>query len=203
MHHYFWTNKFWDVKTSRCKFQAKFQIFLKIGWYHWTSFLTIFLHSFSKCCLTLSRFSCEVLISLFVKRLRDTMSTEYKWKTIPQNYEDFQNELDNSANGVHCLHELFVEFHKYEVEKLWDFSTLIYYETIEKLLFSVDCKQSFAFIYRQHWTKIKFQCIPENTCEFWFSNTSLSQFYVIIHSICSGWLFQLRQTYVTKVGHVT
>ena len=78
------------------------------------------------------------------------MSTEYKWKTIPQNYEDFQNELDNSANGVHCLHELFVEFHKYEVDKLRDFSTLIYYETIEKLLFSVDCKQSFAFIYRQH-----------------------------------------------------
>lgn len=45
------------------------------------------------------------------------MSTEYKWKTIPQNYANFQNELDNTAKGIDCLRELLEEFHKYEVYK--------------------------------------------------------------------------------------
>ena len=40
---------------------------------------------------------------------------EFKWKTLAQNYEDFQNELDNAANGILFLKELFLEFHKFEV----------------------------------------------------------------------------------------
>ena len=51
---------------------------------------------------------------------RDTMNTDsensgFRWNTSVQNYEDFQNELDNTANGIGCLKELFIEFHKFEV----------------------------------------------------------------------------------------
>ena len=41
------------------------------------------------------------------------MATE--WKNLVQNYENFQNELDNTANGIDFLKALLVEFHKFEV----------------------------------------------------------------------------------------
>ena len=41
---------------------------------------------------------------------------EFKWKTLVENYEDFQNELDNTANGIDLLKELFLEFQKFEVK---------------------------------------------------------------------------------------
>ena len=37
-------------------------------------------------------------------------TSEFKWKTLVENYEDFQNELDNTANGIDLLKELFLEF---------------------------------------------------------------------------------------------
>ena len=51
---------------------------------------------------------------------RDTMNTDsinsgFEWNTLVQNYEDFQTELDNTANGINCLKELLLEFHKFEV----------------------------------------------------------------------------------------
>ena len=45
----------------------------------------------------------------------NTESTEYKWRTLVRNYEDFQNELDNTATGIDVLKDLYVEFHKFEV----------------------------------------------------------------------------------------
>ena len=41
------------------------------------------------------------------------MATE--WKNLVENYENFQNELDNTANGIDFLKALLVEFHKFEV----------------------------------------------------------------------------------------
>ena len=43
-------------------------------------------------------------------------ASEFKWKTLVENYEDFQNELDNTANGVDFLKELFLDFQKLEVK---------------------------------------------------------------------------------------
>ena len=43
-------------------------------------------------------------------------ASEFKWKTLVENYEDFQNELDNTANGVDFLKELFLDFQKFEVK---------------------------------------------------------------------------------------
>merc|ERR1712131_408579 len=44
----------------------------------------------------------------------NTESTEYKWRTLVRNYEDFQNELDNTATGIDVMKDLYVEFHKFE-----------------------------------------------------------------------------------------
>ena len=45
----------------------------------------------------------------------DSINSGFQWKTLVQNYEDFQTELDNTANGINCLKELLIEFHKFEV----------------------------------------------------------------------------------------
>ena len=45
----------------------------------------------------------------------DSMNSGFEWKTLVQNYENFQTELDNTANGIDCLKYLFLEFHKFEV----------------------------------------------------------------------------------------
>ena len=45
---------------------------------------------------------------------------EFKWKTLAQNYEDFQNELDNAANGIDFLKDLFLEFQKFEARSTKD-----------------------------------------------------------------------------------
>ena len=45
----------------------------------------------------------------------DSMNSGFKWKTLVQNYEDFQTELNNTANGIDCLKDLLLEFHKFEV----------------------------------------------------------------------------------------
>ena len=55
-----------------------------------------------------------------MQTIRDIMNTDskdsgFRWNSLVQNYEDFQNELDNTANGIGCLKELFIEFHKFEV----------------------------------------------------------------------------------------
>ena len=43
-------------------------------------------------------------------------TSEFKWKTLVENYEDFQSELDNAANGIDLLKELFLDFQKLEVK---------------------------------------------------------------------------------------
>ena len=45
----------------------------------------------------------------------DSINSGFEWNTLVQNYEDFQTELDNTANGINCLKELLLEFHKFEV----------------------------------------------------------------------------------------
>ena len=45
----------------------------------------------------------------------NSIDAGFQWKTLVQNYEDFQNELDNTANGINSLKELLVEFHRFEV----------------------------------------------------------------------------------------
>ena len=45
----------------------------------------------------------------------DSINSGFQWNTLVQNYEDFQTELDNTANGINCLKELLLEFHKFEV----------------------------------------------------------------------------------------
>ena len=61
-----------------------------------------------------------LLKSTYVAKIASVeMSTDFrelKWKTLAQNYEDFQNELDNTANGVDFLKELFLDFQKFEVK---------------------------------------------------------------------------------------
>merc|ERR1711953_218869 len=44
----------------------------------------------------------------------DSGNSGFRWNTSVQNYEDFQNELDNTAYGIGCLKELFIEFRKFE-----------------------------------------------------------------------------------------
>ena len=65
-----------------------------------------------------------LLKSTYVAKIASVeMSTdfrEFKWKTLAQNYEDFQNELDNAANGIDFLKDLFLEFQKFEVRSTKD-----------------------------------------------------------------------------------
>ena len=44
-------------------------------------------------------------------------TSEFKWKTLVENYEGFQNELDNTAHGIDLLKELFIDFQKFEVKE--------------------------------------------------------------------------------------
>ena len=44
-------------------------------------------------------------------------TSEFKWKTLVENYEGFQNELDNASHGIDLLKELFIDFQKFEVKK--------------------------------------------------------------------------------------
>ena len=43
-------------------------------------------------------------------------TSEFKWKTLVENYEGFQNELDNASHGIDLLKELFIDFQKFEVK---------------------------------------------------------------------------------------
>ena len=44
-------------------------------------------------------------------------TSEFKWKTLVENYEGFQNELDNASHGIDLLKELFIDFQKFEVKE--------------------------------------------------------------------------------------
>ena len=41
-----------------------------------------------------------------------------EWKNLVENYEDFQNELNNASEGIEFLKQLWTDFHQYEVIKV-------------------------------------------------------------------------------------
>ena len=67
-------------------------------------------------------FHLQVYFGILNTRARDKMNTvfetsEFKWKTLVENYEGFQNELDNASHGIDLLKELFIDFQKFEVKE--------------------------------------------------------------------------------------
>ena len=44
-------------------------------------------------------------------------TSEFKWKILVENYEGFQNELDNASHGIDLMKELFIDFQKFEVKE--------------------------------------------------------------------------------------
>ena len=43
------------------------------------------------------------------------LSSGPEWKNLVENYEDFQNELNNASEGIEFLKQLWTDFHQYEV----------------------------------------------------------------------------------------
>ena len=39
-----------------------------------------------------------------------------EWKHLVENYEDFQNELNNASEGIEFLKQLWTDFHLFEVK---------------------------------------------------------------------------------------
>ena len=46
------------------------------------------------------------------------LSNGPEWKNLVENYEDFQNELNNASEGIEFLKQLWTDFHQYEVDKV-------------------------------------------------------------------------------------
>ena len=44
------------------------------------------------------------------------LSNGPEWKNLVENYEDFQNELNNASEGIEFLKHLWTDFHQYEVK---------------------------------------------------------------------------------------